>query len=108
MTIKSNRKAALGEIDRQLRARNEAAGIVLKNNIKRSIRDKGLIESGRYLGSITHDSDETGAVAGTNVTRDGFSYPLIQEIGGRYIRPYHAMRDGAVNSMSELRRVYGA
>lgn len=106
MTIQKNPNARR-EIDRKLRLMNEAAGIVLENGIKRSIRDKGLIDSGRYIGSVTHDSDETGCVAGTNVTREGFSYPLALEKGTRYIRPYHAMQDGVMNSLGELRRIYG-
>lgn len=95
------------EIDQNLRVRNAAAGIILENNIKKKIVEKGLILSGRYLSSIAHDSDETGAVAGTNVKRDGFSYPLALEVGTRNMRPYRPMTEAAIESIRDLRRIYG-
>ncbi len=107
MTLKDHRRQAEDEIDRQLRVRNEAAAIVLENNIKRKISEKGLVLSGRYLSSVSHDSDARGAVAGTNVTRDGFSYPLALEVGTRNMRPFHPMTDAAIESARDLRRIYG-
>lgn len=98
---------ARSEIDRQLRVRNAAAGFVLENNVKAKISEKGLILSGRYLSSIAHDSDEKGAVAGTNVKRDGFSYPLALEVGTRNMRPYRPMTEAAIQSIRDLRRIYG-
>lgn len=103
MAIRSNRKAVEAETSRTLGRKNAAAAITLQNNIRKSIRDKGLIDTGRYIGSIASDSDETGAVAGTNVK----TYPFILEFGSRYIRPYHPMRDGAMNSIPDFRRIYG-
>ena len=80
---------------------------MLENNIKKEIRGKGLVLSGLYLASVTHDSDATGAVAGTNVKREGFSYPKALEFGTRYMKPYHPMADAALASIRDLRRIYG-
>lgn len=107
MTLKSHRREAEAEMDRRFRACNEAAGIVLEGAVKRKISEKGLVRTGRYLSSVTHDSDETGAVVGTNVRRGGFSYPLALELGTRHMRPYHPMLEAALESAGDLRRIYG-
>ncbi len=74
MAIKSNVGAAMAEIDRQLRVRNEAAAIVAEGEAKK-ITPVGTPEStgipnyrgGRLRSNVTHDSDETGFVVGVNV-----------------------------------------
>jgi HK97 gp10 family phage protein len=97
--IKSNVKAAEALILQELRRKNEAAAIAIESEAKRlAPRD-----TGRLAASITHDSDETGCVVGTNVP-----YGVHQELGTRYQNGTPFLVPGLMNAKETVRRIYGA
>lgn len=83
---------------RLLARKNEAAATVVEGNVKRLTP----VDSGRLRSSYTHQSDETGAIVGTNT-----SYAAFVELGTRYQNPQPHLVPGLENSKDELRRVYG-
>ena len=91
------------EFRAKLRQKNEAAGIVIENNQKRKIHEYGLIDTGRTINSVTHESDENGVIAGTNV-----SYAVFPALGTRFIDPKPWPTDGLIEAIPELSRVYGS
>ncbi len=96
--MRSNRGAALGEIEARLRRLNEAGAITVENNVK----GRTPVDTGRLRSSIAHDSDAGGFVVGTNV-----SYSRFVEFGTRYQSPQPYLVPGLVRSIGELRRIYG-
>lgn len=101
--MKSNVGKVTAKLAAEMRLRNEAAGIAVENNIKKKIRDYGLIDTGRMINSITHDSDVSQAVIGTNV-----EYAPFQNNGTRTIPPHHFMENGLIESKPELIAIYSA
>jgi phage gpG-like protein len=96
--MKSNLGAVDAAISGALKRKNEAAATTVEGNVKR----RTPVDTGRLRGSITHDSDESGFVVGTNVTYANFVHN-----GTRYIKPNPFLVDGLLNSISDLRRIYG-
>ncbi len=102
--MKSYKSGALDSIRAELKRRNEAAGFVMEGAMKRKIREYGLIDTGRMITSVTHDSDEDGAIAGTNVKE----YPLYMALGTRYFTPPGNWAiDGIIEEIPTLRKIYG-
>lgn len=97
--INSHLPEALAAIEAQLRMKNEAAAIVVEGAAKR----KAPVDTGRLRASITHDSDGSGFIVGTNVT-----YSAFVELGTRYQAPQPYLVPGLQESIGELQRVYGA
>lgn len=96
--MRSNLRVVEAEIDRKLALKNEAAAISIENEAKRL----SPVDTGRLRSSITHDSDQTGAVIGTNVEYAGFV-----ELGTRHQTPQPYLRPGLTNSIPTLKRIYG-
>lgn len=97
--LKSNRRAAESEITRLLKMKNEAAGIAVEGVAKKLC----AVDSGRLRASITHDSDETGAVVGTNV-----EYAPHIELGTVNQRPQPYLVPGLIGSKGILKGIYGS
>lgn len=98
MALKSNRKAAEAEIARVLSRKNAAAAILATGNVQK----RTPVDTGRLRSSIANDSDEGGFVVGTNV-----EYGVYQELGTRYQRAQPYLVPGLMNSISDLKRIYG-
>jgi HK97 gp10 family phage protein len=96
--IESNRNRVMGEIDRLVARKCEAAAIHVEGAAKR----KTPVDTGRLRSSVTHDSDETGFVVGTNV-----HYAPYVELGTRYQRPQPYLKPGLMESVGDLRRIFG-
>lgn len=86
------------ELQALLMRKNEAAAITIENNAKRA----APIDTGRLRSSITHDSDASGAIVGTNVT-----YGIFVEAGTRFQNPQPFLVPGLQDSIADLRRIYG-
>jgi HK97 gp10 family phage protein len=97
--LKSNRKQVEAELKRQLQRRNEAAGIMVESAAKRL----APVDTGRLRASITHDSDEDGAVVGTNV-----EYAPMQELGTSTQPGTPFLVPGLLGSKALLRQIYGS
>lgn len=96
--IRSNRRDAESEIIRLLRMKNAAAALAVEGEAKKLC----AVDSGRLRASISHDSDETGAVVGTNV-----EYAPFVELGTIHQRPQPYLVPGLVNSKGILGQIYG-
>ncbi len=96
--IRSNRSAAESEITRLLKMKNAAAAIAVEGAAKKLC----AVDSGRLRASITNDSDETGAIVGTNV-----EYAPFVELGTIHQRPQPYLVPGLVNSKGILGQIYG-
>ena len=101
--LKSNRRAVEREILNQLRKKNAAAGIAVQNSVKTYMRDNGIIDTGRAINSVAHDSDETGAIIGSNL----HYFPFI-ELGTRYQPARAPLVSGLQNAKGTLRQIYGS
>lgn len=98
MAFKSYRQKAEREIDKALRRKNEAAAIAVENEAKKL----SPVDTGRLRSSLSHDSDESGCVVGTNV-----EYGAYQEFGTRYQSGTSYLRPGLLKAIPTLRRIYG-
>jgi phage gpG-like protein len=97
--LKSNRRAVVSQLRSDMRRKNEAAGIAVESAAK------GLapVDTGRLRSSITHDSDEDGAVVGTNV-----EYAPMQELGTSTQPGTPFLVPGLLGSKALLRQIYGS
>lgn len=99
MAVKSNLARTIALIEGQVRAKNEAAAVVVENSAKR----RCPVDSGRLRSSITHDSDGDGFIVGTNV-----EYASFVELGTRNMAPEPYLVPGLQESVGELQAVYQA
>jgi HK97 gp10 family phage protein len=97
MAIRNNLPAVEAELTRLLRMKNEAAAILIENAAK----SRAPVDTGRLRSSVTHDSDETGAVIGTNV-----EYAPMVHNGTRYQQPQPFLVDGLQQSIAALQGIY--
>jgi HK97 gp10 family phage protein len=104
MTIESNRRQIEAKLGGEIKKRLAATGIVVQNNIKAEIREQELIDSGRMIGSITHEVGEAEVRIGTNINDP--PYPRFLNNGTRYISPKHFMENGFVRSKAELTAIW--
>ncbi len=110
--MRSNRLEVEAMLDGAIHARKVASGIVIQNNIKASIAEKGLVDTSRMLNDIQYHVSEAGDKVRVGSTIDNPPYPFFLEVGfhhhqsGELIGPYRFMRDGAVRSEGDLRRIW--
>jgi len=94
-------------VDNEVVKRLEISGFIVGGEIKRVITDKGLILSGLYRDTITHEviPAELKVKIGSPITNP--PYPLFLEVGTSRGIPAHApMRTGLANSKSRLQAVW--
>lgn len=96
--LKRNLRTVELEITRILKMKHAAAGVAVSNEAKKLC----AVDSGRLRSSITWDSDETGAVVGTNV-----EYAPFVELGTIHQRPQPYLVPGLINSKGILGQIYG-
>jgi HK97 gp10 family phage protein len=96
--VKSFRRDAEIEMDRELKRRFETAAIVGEGEVKK----RAPVDTGRLRASYTHDSDETGAIIGTNT-----HYAPYLELGTRYMEPRPHLVTGVVSAIPQMRRILG-
>lgn len=96
--MNSNRKEIMARLTRELEKRNGAAGFVVVGQAQGFTP----VDSGRLRSSLTHDSDESGVVIGTNV-----KYSYFVEGGTRYQAAQPYLVPGLMVSKETLARIYG-
>lgn len=99
MAVKSNLARAVVTIEALIKAKNEAAAIIVEGAAKR----RCPVDSGRLRASITHDSDGEGFIVGTNT-----EYAPYVELGTRYQSPQPYLVPGLQESIGELQGIYGS
>lgn len=97
--LKSNLRAVELEMTRLLKMKNAAAGVAVSNEAKKL----APVDTGRLRSSLTWDSDETGAVIGTNV-----EYAPVQELGSVNQRPQPFLVPGLIGAKATLGSIYGS
>lgn len=108
--MRSNVTKWLNRIDDAIDTRLEASGVILVNNIKDSIRDKGLIDTGRLINDIQYVKGDDEVRAGSSISKP--NYPLFLELGfrhhlsGEIVGPYRFMTTGVSNSEGPLRALW--
>jgi hypothetical protein len=127
--MRSNVDEVLRDLDDAIDRRLEASGIVLVNNIKDSIRAKGLIDTSRMINDIQHQLDRTEKMvrAGSTITDPHPDYPYPKLLNNGFVHasvkpgpdnpnqgpqqatvgPFRFMEDGTARSEGELRRIWG-
>ncbi len=125
--MKSNVDLWVERIDDEVTTRLKASGLILQNNIRDSIRDKGLIDSSRMINDIQYQPEEPENEVRVGSTIDDPPYPRFLNNGfvhvahkrsaeedeeadgpqGPTVGPYRFMEDGASRSEGELRRLWG-
>lgn len=96
--IKSNRRSVEQDLDREIRKRLEASGIVVSNEAKKIVG----VDSGRLRASITHEVSEDSVRIGTNV-----EYGKFHHGGTRFQRPNPFLVNGLMDSKGDLQRIWG-
>lgn len=99
MAVNSNLAKSVALIVGQIRAKNEAAAILVENRAKA----RCPVDTGALRASITHDSDEGGFIVGTNK-----EYGPFVELGTIYQSPQAYLVPAVQENMSELIAVYQA
>lgn len=105
--IKFNDKEFEKNLNREIVKRLDVSGFIVEGEIKRVITDKGLILSGLYRDTITHETDveKLRVKIGSPLTDP--PYPLFLEVGTSRGIPAHApMRTGLSNSKSRVQAVW--
>lgn len=97
--LKSNLGAVEKMLNSELARKNEAAAIAIESEAKRL----APVDTGRLRASITHDSDETGAVIGTNL-----EYAPFVELSTRNTPAQPFLVPGLMNAKETVRRIYGS
>ena len=106
--MKSNIGKILKDLDETIDRRLEASGQLLSNAYQDEIRSAGLVDTGHWLGSVTHVKDGNEVRAGTPVE----GYPLFLERGfihyrsGELVGPYRPLTRAASNSEGQLREIW--
>lgn len=91
----------------EIERRMDATGMIVRDEIKRTITDKGLIKTGLYRDTITFEKfmARLAVRIGSPITDP--PYPLFLELGTSRGIPAHApMRIGLANSASRLRAIW--
>ena len=94
----------MAEVRSEMAKRHERAGFVVEGRVKRKAPvDKGLLRA-----SYTHSADEEGVVVGTNI-----EYAAPVELGhrteaGTFVQPQPHLVPGLLESIPELKAIYGA
>lgn len=94
-------------LDKEIVKRLNVSGFIVAGEIKRVITDKGLILSGLYRDTITHElnPEELKVKIGSPITDP--PYPIFLELGTARGIPAHApMRAGLSNSKSRVKAVW--
>ncbi len=94
-------------VNKEVVKRLEISGFIVEGEIKRVITDKGLILSGLYRDTITHEVKpaKLTVLIGSPITNP--PYPLFLELGTSRGIPAHApMRTGLANSKSRVQAVW--
>ena len=94
--------------------RLEASGLVVRGAIQDVITEKGLIDTGTYRATITHETDaealkvKIGSPLGDlKNPKENPPYPLYLEFGTSRGIPAHApMRTGLANSKAKLQVIW--
>lgn len=94
--------------------RLDASGLLVRGEIQSVITEKGLIDTGAYRVTMTHETDakalkvKIGSPLGDiNNPRENPPYPLYLEFGtSRGIPPHAPMRTGLANSKSKLQVIW--
>ncbi len=108
--MRSNVNRVLRDLDEEVGRRLEASGIVVSNAYKDEIREAGLVDTGRWISSVTYSKGDDEVKIGTPVE----GYPFFLEVGFRHWRsgeivgPYRPLTKAASNSEGELRRIWNA
>lgn len=109
--MRSNRLEVEAMLDGAIHARKVASGIVIQNNIKASIAEKGLVDTSRMLNDIQHHEDGDEVRVGSTINDP--PYPLFlnngfrHHISGELVGPFRFMESGVAASEGELRRIWG-
>ena len=108
--MQSNVDKWIDRLDDAIDQRLEASGIVLSNAYKDQIRGEGLIDTGRFINSVTYDKDEREVRAGTPIGDP--PYPFFLEVGfrhhqsGEIVGPYRPLTKATTASEETLRAIW--
>lgn len=97
--MKSNLTRVVAMMEARLLAGNEALAIAVESEAKR----RAPVDTGRLRASITHDSDATGAIVGTNV-----EYAPFQELGTSKMQAQPFLVPAAMGIRPHVSSFYGA
>lgn len=105
--MKSNVDYFLGKIDDAIDTRLTASGFVLTNNIKDSIRDQGLIDTGQMINDVQFVKDSNEVKAGNTVEHALYQNEGFRHwISGELIGPNRFLQKGASASEGALRVIW--
>ena len=108
--MQSNVDEWIDRLDETIGTRLEASGIVLSNAYKDQIRSEGLIDTGRFINSVTYDKDEREVRAGTPIGDP--PYPFFLEVGfrhyqsGEIVGPFRPLTKATTASEETLRTIW--
>lgn len=102
------------DVEEEVLKRLDKSGFIVEGEIKEVITSKGLIDTGFYRASITHEmipeklTVRIGSPIGDlSNPREDPPYPLYLELGTWKMIAFAPMRTGLANSKSRIQAVWG-
>lgn len=101
------------EIDDECLKRLDKSGFVVEAEIVKAITEMGLVDTGLYRSSITHEvvPEDLACRVGSPIgdlsnPKENPPYPLYLEVGTVKMKAYHPMGTGLANSKKQLKNIW--